>query len=702
MREPGSLHDSTMIELVSPLVHGRPPRQVGTAPDSGRRSNRTAVVRIAMVVGVISTLVFTATSGVILLTPSGIAKELPGSSAGAKVLLGNHELELATESLRNGNGPAAGVPELCASIGTDSARCSSGFVSSNIISSPGSYVWSNLTSAVNAGPSGRIAPALAWDPSDGYILFYGGETGSVIALGDTWTYSNGVWTNVTAAVSGAPPALAGSGLAYDPASGNIVLFGGVDVGGRDTNYTWAYHAKTWTNLTSTAGTPPSGRVLVGLSTDSTDHQLVLFGGRTQTGAWQRDTWTFNTTWKNVTSLQPFAMPYIFTPILTDDPAGHGAFLTGPMIWGSASYEPGTFVFSAGAWQNLTSSLPTEPVGFIYGAGAYLPSISGVVAFSSVFVNKSGSELIATETWEFSNGAWTNVTNLVGASPDAVGGLAPGVAVDPLDQSILRFGGENPIVTSEFSGTTWTLSAPPKVSATASKYIADAGLAVSFLGTIANGLSPNSAKWSFGDGTLASGLSGSHAYAHAGIYTANFTATDFLDRNSTTSLTIFVNPAPSVSFALAPANPVAGSAVGFVPALTGGTAPFSYSWVFGDGSTSTAPAPSHTYSGSGSFTAKLTVTDAQGANATASLPVSVASAPSTAVSLTSGTGLFLLLGILLLLVIVVVLAILLARKPREPRAAPTAYMVSSPPPSPSPSAPAPYDEGPPAPPPPGAA
>ncbi len=604
-----------------------------------------------------------------------VASTAPGHSDGGSP--GSEELVLAAASLRAGGGPALGIPILCSAVGFGSESCAARPLTS-VSSTTGGNVWANLTALANPGPSGRLGAAMTWDPSDGYVLLYGGETVTQVAVADTWTFSNGTWTNITAAVAGTPPGLVGSSLAYFPATDKVILFGGWNRTGVSTNYTWAYHAKTWTNITTTVGHAPSPRIFPSLTLDSSDGQLLLFGGRNSAYDWQRDTWTFNGTWVNVTSLQPFAIPYIYSPALIDDPAGHGALLVGPMFWGPSSVHAGTFVFVAGAWENLTTSPQTQPPPLVYGAGSFLPSISGVVVFAAAVFNVTAGEHPNAVTWEFTNGAWANVTNLVGTSFDAVGGLAVSVALVPSDQTIIDFGGERVVVAPLLSSYTWALSAPPKVAASASKNVVDVGLSVAFTGSISGGLSPDSGKWSFGDGTLASGLSGSHAYAHAGIYTANFTATDFLDRNSTTSLTIFVNPAPSVSFALAPANPVAGSAVGFVPALTGGTAPFSYSWVFGDGSTSTAPAPSHTYSGSGSFTAKLTVTDAQGANATASLPVSVASAPSTAVSLTSGTGLFLLLGILLLLVIVVVLAILLARKPREPRAPAVAY--SSVPPS----------------------
>lgn len=65
-------------------------------------------------------------------------------------------------------------------------------------------------------------------------------------------------------------------------------------------------------------------------------------------------------------------------------------------------------------------------------------------------------------------------------------------------------------------------------------------------------------------------------------------------------------------ASASANPTTGNAplaLNFTASATGGTAPFTYSWNFGDGSaTSGVQDPSHTYTKPGTFTATVKVTD----------------------------------------------------------------------------------------------
>src|SRR5208337_3668143 len=78
---------------------------------------------------------------------------------------------------------------------------------------------------------------------------------------------------------------------------------------------------------------------------------------------------------------------------------------------------------------------------------------------------------------------------------------------------------------------------------------------------------------------------------------------------------------------------AGTPFTFSSSVTGGAAPYSYFWNFGDGITTTGSAtPSHTYNENGTYTALLSVTDAAGKTMTSTTTITVANiAPAVTVS-----------------------------------------------------------------------
>src|SRR5437773_678998 len=80
-----------------------------------------------------------------------------------------------------------------------------------------------------------------------------------------------------------------------------------------------------------------------------------------------------------------------------------------------------------------------------------------------------------------------------------------------------------------------------------------------------------------------------------------------DANATPMAELFAPPLSAI-FMYSPSTPQVGQQVTFTASVSGGTAPYTDSWSFGDGSTGTGPSVTHTYSSAGSFAVTLTVKD----------------------------------------------------------------------------------------------
>ncbi len=132
--------------------------------------------------------------------------------------------------------------------------------------------WSAVTTT-NAPPARTLA-ATALDSANNTILLFGGRDDMGAALGDTWELdlTTNTWSEVQTTTLASRT---GTSMVYDSTGGTILLVGGLAADG-DTQLgdTWTYTAGIWTETTPTQAAPAS--TLHTLVYDSSGNAILLF------------------------------------------------------------------------------------------------------------------------------------------------------------------------------------------------------------------------------------------------------------------------------------------------------------------------------------------------------------------------------------------------------------------------------------------
>src|SRR3989449_630040 len=173
-----------------------------------------------------------------------------------------------------------------------------------------------------------------------------------------------------------------------------------------------------------------------------------------------------------------------------------------------------------------------------------------------------------------------------------------------------------------------------VTANVSPTSGDATTVFTFTASASGGSgSPYSFSWTYGDRTTGTGSPVTHSYTAGGSYSPAVTATDSLGGTKiapTQTVSVSAPPAPLGATVNAPRQAAdVGQSVSFTCSATGGAAPYSYRWTFGDGNAGSGSAVSHVYQSAGAMTVTCMATDSASATAAASTSVDVSSSPSVA-------------------------------------------------------------------------
>ena len=157
----------------------------------------------------------------------------------------------------------------------------------------GTWTWNGSTWTKQPAPTqppALIGASMAYDAATGTIVLFGGYTEHPFGYRNgTWTWNGTTWTKQAPATS--PPPMSGGAMAYDAATGTVVLFGGNE-DGITLGDTWTWDGTTWTK--QDPATSPPARYGASMAYDTATGTAVLFGGLPNAGV-PNDTWTWNGT-----------------------------------------------------------------------------------------------------------------------------------------------------------------------------------------------------------------------------------------------------------------------------------------------------------------------------------------------------------------------------------------------------------------------
>jgi hypothetical protein len=526
------------------------------------------------------------------------------------------QVSSALNSLGAGGGPTGWASSACGSARVVSVTCALPASPRPLVS--GLTSWINVTKETIGAPSVRGYGTMVYDPLDNYVLLFGGITGTPsslatlgggTALGDTWVYQDGTWTNLTTNQTPGPRELAQ--MAYDPADKEVVMFAGeFSGGGKYWGYadTWTFVHGQWHNITSNLTNAPSGRFRGGLSYDYHDGYLLLFGGTNGNALtlYENDTWKFfHNSWTklSVSGNPPGRSRFV----MTYDPTDQEMVVYG----GTTSLTPGsdTWVYANLTWTNATQSI--APPARLYYLAATDPALGGVLLYGGSTASGSGTAFY--DTWLFKNGNWSQLTSRVNGSAGPLGyGF---LAYDPDGSYVVLFGG---FTNTYLVNATYTFGVNVTVFARSTPHSTDLGGNL----TLAAIATPLSSNLTYGYAGLPTGCSPSTGASFKCTPTAagtfNFSANATSSTGSTDAsyvpVPVYADPAVSVPTGSPKSNLTdVGESTKFTVNATFGSGGFAFVWSGLPKGCQNATKGSFTCKpgASGTFNITVTATDSNG-------------------------------------------------------------------------------------------
>jgi hypothetical protein len=158
------------------------------------------------------------------------------------------------------------------------------------------------------GPRNMLGQRIAYDSeSDRIIMFGGFDMTKYKFVDETWAYdfNTDTWTNMEPRVHPEPRNY--HGMAYDPKTDRVVVWGGDLHGVANKNAVWTYdyNTNTWEELSSKYANAPELRDYMNLVYDDKADKFIMYGGYSYGNS---ETWTYDLSTNTWQQMQPTNSP----------------------------------------------------------------------------------------------------------------------------------------------------------------------------------------------------------------------------------------------------------------------------------------------------------------------------------------------------------------------------------------------------------
>jgi hypothetical protein len=317
------------------------------------------------------------------------------------------------------------------------------------------YVPDWVDPTLSSAPSAREVAAMAYDSATHSTVLFGGSSAFFpgVSYADTWIWRGG-WTQLSPAA--APSERGGAGMAYDPTTETVVLFGGSDnSSGAVLGDTWTWDGVTWTQQFPPVS-PPARSPRYSMVYDAATETVLMFGGiGASTGDYGGvpfgDTWEWKGRTKTWTQQFPSSSPSARDASVAYDPIAKTAVLFGGDNGGGDCcriYYNDTWTWDGVNWTEQSPA--SSPTARTAQSIAFDASLGQVVLFGGT----SGPPQALNDTWAWNGKAWNQLS--MANQPSAR--YWPVMDFDPLSDGLVLFGGEltGDVVTNQ----TWLLVPVP--------------------------------------------------------------------------------------------------------------------------------------------------------------------------------------------------------------------------------------------------